>query len=286
MMMRTGLSSARHHRQTSQRDSRASKRRDPLQTRHSSRASSTSRTHQPSLLWIAHCFQALSPKCLRSDDPCEHQDLSTSQPAILKELLTRLEAFRATSVVSTVAHPNPDGHECPANAVASKGASTPIAPGGCSGAGAQAPMSCGTQLPCTPGHEPPSPPPPPVPTNGRSLRNAQTNKCLLDSLEFGSCGTSSNVWAQAETGALMVGYQMLKILKSPANDGCGGWSTVHMGVGRGDNNTITIVAQHKGSAILASSECSGRCVAVDPEGGVSLGDCSAKTAGGWALQNA
>ncbi len=127
---------------------------------------------------------------------------------------------------------------------------------------------------------------PPVPTNGQSLRNARMNKCLLETLDFGSCGTTSNVWARAESGALMVGKQILKILKSPASDGCGGWSTVHMGVERGDNNTITIIAQNEGSALLASSECSGRCVVADADGGVSLGDCIVKTAGGWALQNA
>lgn len=147
-------------------------------------------------------------------------------------------------------------------------------------------MSCGTQLPCTPGHEPPSPPTPPVPTTGQSLRNANLSKCLLDDLEFGSCGTSSNVWAQAEGGALMVGKQMLKILKIPASDGCGGWSNVHMGVERGDNNTITIIGQTQGGALLASNECSGRCIVSGAQGGVSLGDCSAKTSGGWALQSA
>ena len=67
-----------------------------------------------------------------------------SQPAKLAELLARLDAFRATSVVSTLAHPNPDGGHCPADAVASKGAGTPSAPGGCTGAGLEAPMNCGT----------------------------------------------------------------------------------------------------------------------------------------------
>ena len=73
-----------------------------------------------------------------------------AEPARLKELLARLEVYRATSVVSTVAHPNPDGGRCPGNAVAAKGGvSTPTSPAGCVAGGLLPPMSCGTQLPCT-----------------------------------------------------------------------------------------------------------------------------------------
>jgi hypothetical protein len=87
-----------------------------------------------------------------AEDPCEMTDLSGSQPQRLKEMLARLDAFRATSVVSTVATANPDGHACPANVVASKESTgTPTSPGGCSGGGVEAPMNCTTQLPCTPG---------------------------------------------------------------------------------------------------------------------------------------
>ena len=49
-----------------------------------------------------------------SKDPCEQQDLSASNPAMLQQLLTRLEAYSATVVPSTPdPHPNPDGPHCP-----------------------------------------------------------------------------------------------------------------------------------------------------------------------------
>ena len=82
----------------------------------------------------------------------------------------------------------------------------------------------------------------------------------------------------------MVGNQILKILKAPASDGCAGWSAVHLGVDRGDNNTVTIDQQQGGSTVLISTECSDRCVVMDAEGGVSLGACAAKAAGGWSLE--
>ena len=148
------------------------------------------------------------------------------------------------------------------------------------------PMGCRTQLPCTPGHEPPpTPPSPRVPTDGRSLRNKYDQKCVLKSLDIGSCSNASNVWTVAKSGkALMVGHQILKILKAPASDGCAGWSAVHLGVDRGDNNTVTIDQHQGGSTVLMSTECSGRCVVMDAEGGVSLGACVATAAGGWSLQ--
>ena len=60
-----------------------------------------------------------------------------------------------------------------------------------------------------------------------------------------------------------------------------GWTSVHLGVARGDNNTFALVAAEGG--IVRSSECPTRCVATDAEGGVGLAECSA-AAGGWSLQ--
>lgn len=92
-------------------------------------------------------------------DPCEQVDLSSTQPAKVASLLARLEAFRATAVDSRVAHPNPDGHSCPGNAIATAGLGTPSHPGGCdpAGPGSNPMMNCSTVLPCTLGAPSPSP---------------------------------------------------------------------------------------------------------------------------------
>ena len=74
-----------------------------------------------------------------ASDPCEHKDLSAAEPAKLHALLARLEVYRATSVISTLAHPNPDGGRCPGTATVP----------GCTGPGLQ--MNCSTQMPCTAG---------------------------------------------------------------------------------------------------------------------------------------
>jgi hypothetical protein len=68
----------------------------------------------------------MPPGLALSDDPCEHRDLSATQPARLQQMLARLEVYRATSVISSAAHPNPDGRRCPLPAVvASPGKGSP-----------------------------------------------------------------------------------------------------------------------------------------------------------------
>jgi len=53
-----------------------------------------------------------------ADDPCEHTDLSASNPEKLDELWTRLAHYRATAISSTV-NASPDGENCPTGATCS-----------------------------------------------------------------------------------------------------------------------------------------------------------------------
>ena len=71
-------------------------------------------------------------------DPCEFADQSSSNPTILQHMLGRLDVYRATAVYGPSATANPDGLGCPAVKVIK----------GCTGNGADAPMSCSAKLPC------------------------------------------------------------------------------------------------------------------------------------------
>ena len=71
-------------------------------------------------------------------DPCEHTDLSASQPAVLRRVLARLAVFRQSAVDGPAATHNPDGPGCPGVRTIPH----------CVGGGAMRTMNCSAKLPC------------------------------------------------------------------------------------------------------------------------------------------
>lgn len=224
------------------------------------------------------CEQDKVSACLFniSADPCEHVDLSTTMPDQLKAMQARLSAFRATSVESGTAHPNPDSKGCPYVTEVN---------------GAKVQMPCnnnGTRPfpPAPPG--PPAPhPAPPGPTPTDAFKLAHGGKCLGGGLTMMPCtGPGVKIWENGTdtdgVSALKDGEACLKIFESSttATDrGCTTWTQLHLGVCRSDGNSITLTE----AGTLASDLCQGKCVVVNPGmSRVSLGSCAG--ADGWAAR--
>ena len=212
------------------------------------------------------CEQDTTSACVFniSADPCEHVDLSATMPDQLKALQAQLSAFRATSVDSSTAHPNPDGPGCPYVTEVN---------------GAKVWMPCdnnGTRPfpPAPPGPRPA--PPGPAPVDAFKLVHGD-GKCLGDTLKMTACtGPGAKVWengTDADAAVLKDGTECLKIFEASATAavrGCAIWTQLHLGVCRSDGNSIGLTG-----GTLASAMCPGKCVVVDPgTGKVSLGSCA------------
>jgi hypothetical protein len=235
------------------------------------------------------CEQDKTTPCLFnvSADPCEFVDLSADPmyASKLAALMTRLQEYRATAVLSSEAHPNPDGKNCPyiANATSASGVATK----------AWMPCNNNGSKPLPPWTPSPSPSPSPPPGNGKKLQHAQDGfktECVLESLEMGTCDSESvKLWsAKPNVG---VGNQILKYLEARGGGGgggggCGTWNKVHLGVDRGDTNTFTLTAIDGEGTTIESSLCKGCCIGLDAEGKkLAPMNCTAMKSGvdGWSL---
>ena len=255
------------------------------------------------------CEQDKTSPCLFNitADPCEHRDLSTTMPDVLKTLTARLQQFRDAAVSSNTAHPNPDGGGCPYTTTD---------------------LNVRTTMPCPDNGTKPHPapaPPSPSPAGQFALENWDSRCLVLNSegLVLADCGagTAAFIWSSGADGAgagstgvaatrgvsandaarppaasssastatssiVKYGNQCLKIFESSdsganVEDGggdCGTWTRLHVGVCRGDGNDFTF--DEKGG-LLKSNHCALKCVAANSDGMVELTVCTAVNAEGW-----
>eukprot|EP00040_Diaphanoeca_grandis_P017190 m.89338 g.89338 ORF g.89338 m.89338 type:complete len:724 (-) comp26286_c1_seq1:235-2406(-) len=205
-------------------------------------------------------------------DPCEHVDISLSNPAALDMMKEKLAIYRATSVESTTAHPNPDGNNCPYITVVN---------------------NVRVWMPClnngshpNPAPSPPPKPTPPPPKDAFSMVNS--GLCLnAGTLHMGVCDTTSTVWYTGDDGnvtnAIKAEGQCLKILEAPPTmheasvQDCQSWKMLHLGVCRQDQNSISFV-----NGVLSSNLCAHACVGLASDThGVQLSSCANVNAQGW-----
>lgn len=215
-----------------------------------------------------------------SADPCEHVDLSqdAQYKAVLSTLMARLQEYRDTAVISTAAHPNPDGRSCPyiARALAADGA--PM----------QAWMPCNNDgsLPLPPWG--PTPTPTPAPGSGAALKHLATAQCLGAELTMVACdGAASRVWHTGKSGALEVSTtQLLKVLEQKSTSGsCATWTTLHLGPKRDSDaaNSFTLASIDGEATTVKSGECSGQCLGLNGTT-AALAECDGGAGtDGWSL---